>query len=431
MNRLPVKDITPPLPRPVEGSYTRLRKTLGAGLIGLFFALPWLGFEGAPVLWLDIPGRQLHLLGAVFWPEDTGLLAGVLLVAAFGLLWATVLAGRIWCGYACPQTLWAALFVACERITKRLPLNTGSKPIARHLLWLSLSALTAFSLVGLFVPGPVLWAQLFSGTASGATWAWLGGLTLTTYGNAGWFRSQLCVYLCPYGRFQAVMFDPHTPVVTYHAERGEPRGRHHAGLPSSNLGDCVDCTLCVQVCPTGIDIRQGLQISCIACGACVDACNNVMAKLHRPLGLIAYGQPGLKKRGLRPRLIGYGLVLLACVAVLGHGLATRPLLALTVSKDRHLYRQLGDGAVENIFTLTLKNKDKHPHTYTLNATGPAEPAWQGLRHLRLAPYEQRTQVVRLSLPAQQAIGHVLTFQVTSDDPRQVIRVDSHFTGPMP
>jgi cytochrome c oxidase accessory protein FixG len=422
MNLVPLKDITPAVPRQASGPYTRLRTLLGVGLTGLFFALPWLRWEDAPLLWLDSAGGQLHLAGVRFWPEDLGLLAGVLLVAAFGLFWVTVLAGRVWCGYACPQTVWAALFTACARIAQ------GRRPV-KHLLWLALSALTAFTLVALFIPGPVLWGQLLSGTPGTAIWAWLTGLTLATYGNAGWFRSKLCVYVCPYGRFQSVMFDPHTPVVTYHSARGEPRGRYRAGQSGAGQGDCVACTLCVQVCPTGIDIRQGLQIGCIACGACVDACNGVMAKLHRPMGLIAYGQQGLEHGGLRPRLIGYGLVLLGCMAMLGHGVANRPLLALTVSKDRQLYRLLGEGAVENVFTLTLKNKDRHPHTYTLAVTGPHELAWQGANQLRLAPYEQRTQVIRLALPAAHAARHALVFQASSKE--DVVNVDSQFTGPLP
>ena len=438
MNRLPLRDITQAapvlrprdrLPRRVNGRYTRLRKVIGACLVAVFFTLPWWRWNAEQAVWLSLAQGRFNLFGASFWPEDLTLLAGTLIVAAFALFFVTVIAGRVWCGYVCPQTVWAAMFTWCERITEGNRTARGHpalRRLAKHLLWLGLSGWTAATLVALFVPLHTLLPGLLSGHLGAPTLGWLGSITLATYGNAGWLREHLCVYLCPYARFQAVMFDTHTPVVSYDRDRN----------------DCVECTLCVQVCPTGIDIRDGLQIACIACGACVDACDGVMARMNLAKGLVAYrgaappvGRKGPKVGPLRhplprPRLVAYGLALLASLAVLGYGLASRPLVSLNVSKDRLLYRDRGDGQIENLYSLTVMNKSRQTRVYRLRATGLSEFAWRGVAQLSLAPGEQRMTAIGLALPYARAIHQPVSFEVSeaSSSPRPEARAASLFTG---
>lgn len=446
MSHLPLRDITQAapvsrprnrLPRKVDGRYTRLRKVIGACLVAAFFTLPWWRWNGEQAVWLSLAEGRFNLFGASFWPEDLTLLAGALIVAAFALFFVTVIAGRVWCGYACPQTVWAAIFTWCERLTERGHSNSRHKAarrVAKHVLWLAVSGWTAVTLVALFVPLYTLLPSLLTGNLGAYPLGWLVGITLATYGNAGWLREHLCVYLCPYARFQAVMFDTHTPVVSYNRDRN----------------DCVECTLCVQVCPTGIDIRDGVQIACIACGACVDACDGVMARMNLAKGLVAYrgtaplkrpkgptlGPPRfpLRRPRLPPlrrsRLVGYGVALLASLAVLAHGMANRPLVSLSVSKDRLLYRDRGDGNIENLYSLTLMNKTQHTRVYRLRATGLNEFAWHGAAQLSLAPGEQRTAAVSLTLPYARATRQPVSFEVTeaSSSGAAEARAASVFTG---
>ncbi|MBA1287333.1 cytochrome c oxidase accessory protein CcoG [Pseudomonas japonica] len=446
MNRLPLRDITQAapvsrprnrLPRKVDGRYTRLRQVIGACLVAVFFTLPWWRWNGEQAVWLNLREGHFNLFGASFWPEDLNLLAGTLIVAAFALFFVTVIAGRVWCGYACPQTLWAAIFTWCERLTERGRRNgrhKAARRVAKHLLWLGVSGWTAVTLVALFVPLHTLLPALDGGNLGLPTLGWLVGITLATYGNAGWLREHLCVYLCPYARFQAVMFDTHTPVVSYDRDRN----------------DCVECTLCVQVCPTGIDIRDGVQIACIACGACGDACDGVMARMNLAKGLVAYrgtvpsGRPKgptlgplrdplrdpLRHPLRRSRVVGYGLALMASLAVLAQGVASRPLVSLTVSKDRLLYRDRGDGHIENLYSLTLMNKSQHTRDYQLRATGLTEFAWRGVAQLSLAPGEQRTAAISLALPYARASHQPVSFEVSeaSSSALPEARAASVFTG---
>lgn len=452
MKRLPLVDITPiaaglyaprqPIrPRVVKGRYSRRRLGLGMLWLGLFFSLPWLRWDGQPAVWVDLPRRRLHLFGALYWPEDLYLLAIALAVAAFALFWVTVLAGRIWCGYACPQTLWTALFRWCERITEGprgqraqgSPARRRLRSLAKHLLWLALSGLTALTLVALFIPMERLLPGLAEAWLPSAVWAWLAALTLGTYGNAGWLREQLCLYLCPYGRFQAVMLDAATPVVTYDRQRGEPRRGPRDAIGAG--GACVDCTLCVQVCPTGIDIRDGQQLACIACGACVDACDAMMTRLNLATGLVAYrpASSHVRRQGLRPgpRLLGYGLVLLAASATLAWAVTSRPLVSFSASKDRQLYRDAGDGTLENVYTLTILNKDRRPHAYRLSAQGPAGLLWRGPAELHLGRARQGSLVVSLALPHAQAHSQPLRWRLESDDGQPTLEVPGRFLGPSP
>lgn len=416
-------------PRVIDGRYRRLRFVSGGLLLALFFGGPWLQWGGRQALWWDLPGRQLHLGASTFWPQDLSLLAGVLAAAAFGLFVATVYAGRIWCGYACPQSLWLWMFHFCQRAAEgRRGTPTVLRRLAKHSLWLLLALATGFTLVGYFSPIRDLAQHLGQNAAT----LWLLLVTLATWLNAGWLREQVCVHLCPYGRFQSVMLDRDSLIVAYDITRGEPRA--HVGRG----GDCVDCTLCVQVCPTGIDIRDGLQAACLSCGACADACDSVMRKLGKPEGLVRYASEqaleGGRTHWLRPRLLGYAGVLLLITAGLAWALAQRPLLALDVSKDRLLYRESADGRLENVYRLTLANKTDQPRRYRLSASGPAGLELHGATLIEVPAQSQASQPVRLVL-AQQALvqgSAVVQFSATdTEGSTGSARAESRFTGPQP
>ena len=325
-------------PREISGRFQRLRVIAAWVLMALFYLMPWLNLGGEQALLFDLPKRQFHVLGLNFWPQDFIFLAGILVILAFSLFFFTALAGRLWCGYACPQTVWTEVFLALERITEgnrgqRIKLDRAPwswhklrRKALKQLSWITLAAWTGVTFVGFFSPIRELAPSLLRFDAGGWEIFWVSFYGLATYGNAGYLREQVCKYMCPYARFQSAMFDHDTLIISYDTARGEPRGpgKRRADdarpgldiLPKQipKLGDCIDCTLCVQVCPTGIDIRNGLQIDCIACGACIDACDQVMAKVGLPLGLIRYSTEnaivGGASRIMRPRIIIYALLLL-------------------------------------------------------------------------------------------------------------------------
>ncbi len=436
-------------PRTAPGRFRRLRVGLGAVLLGLFFGLPWLQINGRPAVWFDLPQRQFHLFGATFWPQEFTLLAGVLIVAAFALFFTTVYAGRLWCGYACPQSVWTWLFLWCEKITEgerrqrlRLDAAPGSltkalRRAAKHGLWLVLALATGLAFVSYFSPARALVIDGFTGQASAWAYFWVGFVTLATYLNAGWLREQVCVHMCPYARFQSVMLDRDSLIVAYDSGRGEARGPRRPGSDprAQGLGDCIDCTLCVQVCPTGIDIRDGLQIACIGCAACVDACDEVMSRMNYPKGLISYtseralaGEPPTR---LRPRLLGYGAVLGLMLLALGASLATRAPATLDISKDRLLYRESADGRLENVYRLSVTNKTAIDQTYHLSASGWPGLRLQGNAQLNVPAFAEASAVVTLSLAPEQWPGRTvaISFHLAAGDAQ--LSADSRFTGPDP
>jgi cytochrome c oxidase accessory protein FixG len=376
--------------RYVGGFYQRLRFFTGWPLLIGYFLTPWLNWEGRQAVLFDLPARQFHILSLTYWPEDLWLLGWILIIAAFGLFTVTTVVGRLWCGYTCPQTVWTAMFMWVEQITEgsrnqRIKLDAAPWSIAKlgkrgtkHILWLGIAALTGLAFVGYFAPirEMVQWQPQMLG------WAhfWLAFFTVATYINAGWLREQVCIYMCPYARFQSAMVDEDTLVVSYDPKRGEPRGLQkqstarlavaQAGALPQALGDCVDCSLCVQVCPTGIDIRDGLQYECIGCAHCIDACNQVMAKVGRKSGLIRYTtlhalQGGLN-HWLRPRSIGYAVVTLIMMALLTTAIVARDTLSIAVTRDRaSLFTELSDGRVRNDYSVKVTNKSGQPLSYEL------------------------------------------------------------------
>ncbi|WP_296247520.1 cytochrome c oxidase accessory protein CcoG [Pseudomonas sp. UBA4194] len=436
--------------RAFSGLFRNLRRIVGGVLMLLYFATAWVNWGGHQAVWWNLPERKFYIFGATFWPQDFILLSGLLIVAAFGLFFVTVYAGRVWCGYSCPQSVWTWLFMWCEKVTEgdrnqRIKLDqapfSGQKLLrkaAKHGLWIVIALATGLTFVGYFTPIRPLTGELLTGQADGWAYFWVALLTVATYANAGWLREQVCIHMCPYARFQSVMFDKDTLIVSYDPQRGEQRGprRKETDPKAVGLGDCIDCTMCVQVCPTGIDIRDGLQIECIGCAACVDACDSVMDKMAYPRGLISYttehNLAGLKTRPLRPRLIAYGAVLLVLLGVLVGGFMTRPLLALDVSKDRALYRENSQGHIENVYSLKVINKDQREHLYVLQAQGLAGLHLHGGGEIHVGPGEIVNRVVRLSVPPEElpaSSNEVSFILTTADDAQERVEVQSRFNGP--
>jgi cytochrome c oxidase accessory protein FixG len=337
-------------------------------------------------VWFDLPRRKFYLFGLTFWPQDFIFLSWLLIISALGLFFFTALAGRLWCGYACPQTVWTKFYMWIEWLTEgdriqRMRLDRGPwtrgkvlRKSAKHALWFGLALVVGVTFVGYFVPIRDLVPRLPRFDVSRMEALWLAVGTLALYADAGWMREQVCIYACPYARFQGAMFDTSTLTIFYDATRGEPRGRRtrSADRAALGLGDCVDCGFCVQVCPTGIDIRDGTQYECIGCAACIDACNEIMAEVGYPKGLVRYAtEDGLAGRAagvLRPRLVAYGAVLALMIAAFVYGLASRVPLKVDVLRDRaRLYRYTAEGLIENAYTLKIMNMDQDAHVYRIAA----------------------------------------------------------------
>ncbi len=428
-------------PRAAHGRYARLRNVAVLALLGLYYVLPWLSWNGTPLVWLDLPHRQFHVFGLTLAPQDLILLTLLLLTAALTLFFFTTLAGRIWCGYACPQTVWTEAFLWIEQRIEgdrhaRIKLDRapwGPRKLlrrgGRHLAWIAFALFTGLTFVAYFVPARELFPAALHLQLGGAALFWSLFYAFATWGNAGFMREQVCKYMCPYARFQSAMFDRDTLIVAYDEPRGEPR-KSKAREVGLAAGDCTDCTLCVQVCPTGIDIRKGLQYECIACAACVDVCNDVMDSIGKPRGLIRYTssrqEAGGSFRLLRPRIIGYGIVwLLACAALTSVVLMRTP-MEFDVMRDRHtLYRHLDDGRTENVYTLKLSNKDRAAHRFDIAVTDDSGAPLEVVpASVELAASEHRAIVVSVRRAPLAATGasSELHFSVQAADAPKLRRV---------
>jgi len=377
-------------PREVHGVFATWRVVLVALTLGIFYFLPWINWgAGRQAFLVDLPGRKFHLFSWTFWPQDLFYLTAVLIIAALSLFLFTAVAGRLWCGYACPQTVWTQVFLWIERWIegdriKQIALAARQwnadklfKKGAKHAIWIAFSLWTGFTFVGYFTPIRGLLGSVASFAVGPWEFFWIVFYGFATYGNAGWLREQVCIYMCPYARFQSAMFDRDTLIISYDTARGEPRGARNRSddYRAKGLGDCIDCTLCVQVCPTGIDIRNGLQYQCIACAACVDVCDTVMEKMNYPKGLVRYTtqqelEQGAVRKIFRPRVIVYTALLAAITIALVVAVLLRVPLALDVLRDRNaLFRETTDGRIENVYTLKIMNMDARVHRYQLSATG--------------------------------------------------------------
>jgi cytochrome c oxidase accessory protein FixG len=375
-------------PREVHGIFANLRMLGVTVLLGLYYGVAWLQWEGHQAVLLDLPNRKFHIFGLTFWPQDFFYFAWLLVIAALTLFYVTALAGRLWCGYACPQTVWTEIFLWIERKLegsrnqqiKRDKANmTPAKfrvKATKHFIWITFSLFTGFTFVGYFTPIRELAVSFVHWDLGPWETFWIFFYGFATYGNAGWMREQVCIYMCPYARFQSAMFDKDTLIIAYDEERGEPRGSRKKGTDpqKAGLGDCVDCTLCVQVCPTGIDIRDGLQYQCIGCAACIDVCDEVMDKMGYEKGLVRYttehAMAGVHTDIARPRTIMYTVLLLALTVGLIYAIGQRLPLELDIIRDRNsLYRETPQGLVENVYTLKIVNMDKQAHRYSLGVAG--------------------------------------------------------------
>lgn len=373
--------------RAVQGTLETFRRLFGLIFVGIFAILPWLQFKGNQAILLDIGAQRFNIFGLTLWPQDLTLLAWIFIIGAFALFCVTTFAGRVWCGFMCPQTAWTFMYIyAEEKIegsrNKRIKLDQRPmdfdkfwRKSLKHAIWVLIALLTSLTFVGYFTPIDQLFIEFF--TASTGFWAGSAVIffTVCTYGNAGWMREIMCTHMCPYARFQSAMFDKDTFTVAYNAQRGDKRGpRPRKASREDNqakgLGDCIDCNLCVQVCPTGIDIRNGLQYECINCGACVDACNGVMDQMKYPRGLISFTSEvelgGGTTHIVRPKLIGYAVVLSIMVGLLVLELFTRIPLEVDIIRDRNaLFRETNDGLIENVYTLKVLNKSQQRTTYRI------------------------------------------------------------------
>ncbi|MBA4112715.1 MAG: cytochrome c oxidase accessory protein CcoG [Verminephrobacter sp.] len=426
-------------PRSISGFFARWRWAMVFLTQLVFYGLPWLEWGQRQMVLFDLGARRFYIFGLVLYPQDFIYLTGLLIISALSLFLFTAVAGRLWCGFACPQTVYTEIFMWIEHKIEgdrsaRLRLDKSAwtfeklwKKSTKQLLWVLFSLWTGFTFVGYFVPIRELGAELL---AFQGTWQifWVGFYGFATYGNAGFLREQVCKYMCPYARFQSAMFDPDTLIVTYDEARGEQRGPRvkTSDYKAKGLGDCIDCTLCVQVCPTGIDIRNGLQYECIGCGLCVDACDTVMDKMQYPRGLIRFstqnavskgwGRSEILRRVMRPRVLIYTAILVAlCVGLLA-SLVSRTPLKVDVVRDRAaLSRIVAGGKLENVYRLQIMNATETPQRYRIAAQG-----LQGLELASDAEFEidaaqSRWVVVRLHIPygSAPAGSHVVHFDVES------------------
>ena len=375
-------------PREVHGLFAVLRLAGVATLLGIYFAIPWINWDGRQAVLFDLPARKFIVFGIAFWPQDLYFLCALLVIAGLALFLFTALAGRLWCGFSCPQTVWTEVFLWVERRiegsrSKQMQLDRAGisvnklwRKIVKHSIWVAISFWTALAFTGYFTPIRDLVIELTEFSAHPWALFWIGFFSVATYVNAGWLREQICLYMCPYARFQSTMFDPNTLIISYDPARGEPRGSRsrNTDYRAAGLGDCINCKMCVQVCPTGIDIRDGLQYECIGCAACIDACSDIMEKMDYPKGLIRYTTENelqnKRSRVIRPRIVVYSGILVALIAAVSYGIFTRALVDADVIRDRNvLYRTTINGMIDNVYTLRILNKDSREHRYQIDITG--------------------------------------------------------------
>lgn len=462
-DQIPVKNITPQktstelyakrekiYTRAFTGIFRNIRIFSGVFLFALFLGTAWLQWGDRQAVWWNLPERKFYVFGATFWPQDFMLLSWLLIICAFGLFFITVFAGRVWCGYTCPQSVWTWIFMWCEKVTEGdrnarikldkapMSVNKFARKTAKHTMWVAIAFLTGFTFVGYFTPIRGLPLDLVTGAADGWAYFWVGFFTLLTYLNAGWLREQVCIHMCPYSRFQSVMFDKDTLIVSYDPERGEKRGPRKKGsdYKAEGMGDCIDCKLCVHVCPTGIDIRDGLQIACIGCAACIDACDDIMLKMDYPKGLISYttehNLSGQKTKMVRPRLIGYATALLVMTSLFSYTVINRNLVELNVIKDRTPYRENQEGRIENVYTVKVMNKDQKDHVFVIEATGLPGLTLEGKQQVMAAAGEILAIPVSISVDPEDlpSSTNQIEFKVYSEDESHINRkTKSRFLGP--
>lgn len=443
-------------PRSISGVFSRWRWFVVALTQLVFYGLPWLQWGERQAVLFDLAARRFYVFGYVLYPQDFIYLTGLLVISALSLFLFTAVAGRLWCGFACPQTVYTEVFLWIERRVEgdrqaRMRLDAAppsaakvGRKAAKHALWIALSLWTGFTFVGYFTPVQVLWAEAFTLSFGPWEWFWVNFYALATYGNAGFLREQVCKYMCPYARFQSAMFDRDTLIVSYDSGRGEPRGsRGRKADPAAlGLGSCIDCTMCVQVCPTGIDIRDGLQYECIGCGACIDACDTVMDKMAYPRGLVRFttqnalaggwAASDILHRVLRPRVFVYAALLAALAVLVLGSLALRTPLKVDVVRDRaSLARIVAGGRLENVYRLQVMNATEQPQRYRVAADGLPGLALASDAEFAVGPAESRWIPVRLQVPYGSAAAgsHAIHFDIATVDGDAHVREKSVFLVP--
>jgi cytochrome c oxidase accessory protein FixG len=445
--------------RKISGFYQSLRRYAGLPLMVGFLLMPWLIIDGRPAVLFDLPARQFHILWMTFGPQDGMLLAWLLIISAFGLFTITAFLGRVWCGFTCPQTVWTLMFIWAEHFcegdrNKRIKLDKGGWSIeklyrktGKYFLWLLISFVTGITFVGYFYPI----RELLSGFVpyfddsgflvidSITALFWTFFFAGMTYMNAGFLREQVCKYMCPYARFQSVMYDSDTLAVHYDAARGESRGARKADedYKAAGKGDCIDCSWCVQVCPVDIDIREGLQYECINCGLCVDACNAVMDKMEYPRGLIRFTSDDELETGktqfLRPRVFAYIAILVLMSGLFVYTVADRKPVTLDVSRDRgaQLFR-VRSGNIQNVYTIKIHNMDRQSHTYNIELDAELSFTIVKYRPVLLEEGELFSVPLRVSIPQEQLndVKTEITFIVRAVENSEITAQESAtFIGP--
>jgi cytochrome c oxidase accessory protein FixG len=441
-------------PREIAGRYARLR-WLFVWLTQLaFYCTPWLQWNGRQALLFDLGTRKFYIFGLVLWPQDFIYLALLLIISAYLLFLATAIAGRVWCGFACPQTVYTEIFLWIERKIEgkrsarialdRQPasLHKFGKKSAKHAAWLAVALWTGFTFVGYFTPIKSLMGEVVTLSFGPWEWFWVLFYAFATYGNAGWMREQVCKYMCPYARFQSSMFDRDTLIITYDSARGEPRGPLSKN-GNGNHGSCIDCSLCVQVCPTGIDIRNGLQYECIGCASCIDACNTVMDKTGQARGLVRYSTERamdehltpteIRRRTTRTRVKIYSAVLGLIVLATCSALYLRKPLKLDVIRDRgSMGREVEDGMIENVYRLQIMNTSEQAHVYKISAGGLDTLSVADADTVRVAATETRGYPLRLRVAhgAGQPGSNKINVSLTAvDDPSLHVQESAVFIVP--
>lgn len=435
-------------PRSVTGLFSKWRWAMVFITQLVFYGLPWMEWGQRQAVLFDLEARRFYILGLVLYPQDFIYLSGILVISALSLFLFTAVAGRQWCGYACPQTVYTEIFLWLEKITEGdrsarlrldaspMSINKFTRKASKQFLWIALSLWTGFTFVGYFTPIKELGTSFMAASMGSWETFWVFFYGFATYGNAGYMREQVCKYMCPYARFQSAMFDKDTLIVTYDEARGEPRGSRSkkADPKALNLGSCIDCTLCVQVCPTGIDIRKGLQYECISCAACIDVCDTVMDKMSYPRGLIRYstqnavaqgwGRAQLLRKIFRPRVLVYSAILLAVTAALFTSLALRSPFRVDVDRDRaSLARIVSGGKIENVYRLQVMNATENTQTYRITATGLPGLMLASEGTISVDATESRWVPVTLQLPYEAATAgsHEIHFEVEAiNSPGRVI-----------
>ncbi|MFY9316785.1 MAG: cytochrome c oxidase accessory protein CcoG [Burkholderiales bacterium] len=439
-------------PRAVHGWFAAWRWALVWTTQVIFYGLAWLPWNDRQAVLFDIAHRKFYIFGLVFWPQDIVYLTVLLILAALALFLFTAIAGRLWCGYACPQTVYTEIFMWIEQKVEgdrnaRIKLDQSGFSMKKlllkaekHAIWAALALWTGFTFVGYFTPIRELWGEVLRLDTGPWETFWVLFYGFATYGNAGWMREQVCIYMCPYARFQSAMFDKDTMIITYEPERGEPRGKATVKGKGAGLGDCVDCSICVQVCPTGIDIRNGLQYQCIGCAACIDGCDQVMAKLGRPQGLIRYStthalerkltREQMFRRAFRPRVLVYLAILGAVVGAAAAGLWLRVPLKVDVIRDRAaIAREVEGGRVENVYRLQVMNTTERARTYEIAVAGLPSLALAVEPRVEVGAADGRMVLVRVRAdPGAVSAGtHKIEFRIHAlDDERVAVQEKSVF-----